>query len=497
MVISAPTHLHSEIGIAAARARKHIYLETPVAMNAAGARKLAEAVRAAGILVAVGFNRRCHPLYLEARDLITAGAVGGIRSVSSTFNEPVPDDAMPAWKRIRATGGGVLLDLASHHADLLRWFLNDEVAEVDAQIRSRVTEDDEAWMRVTMRSGARVQSYFSFRAGRADFIEFMGEHGVLRVDRHRSSLSLRVARRFGYGVRSKFVRPTLKVLMVSDYKLVCPIGSKLLPDGSLCHHPAGLVCTRNGCLSLPHWLRDQPRYALIRSAVKKSDRILACSRSVQRELAEAGLKSEVLYLSAPARPLGFVRRPSAEPRFLFCGRLEVEKGVDLLIRVFSRLRREFPTTRLVVAGRGAKRSKLENLVGSLGVAESVDFLGWMSPRQLERPWSHAWASVVPSVWAEPQGLVAVEAIIRGVPVISSSAGGLGEIVEHGVSGLLFPNNDEEALLNCLRIIATGSAFAEHTLADEVVRKAEVKFSMGSHIESMRRVFAEAIQEAAS
>ena len=288
-----------------------------------------------------------------------------------------------------------------------------------------------------------------------------------------------------------------KVLMVSDYKLICPIGSKLLPDGSLCHDPAGRICTRNGCLSLPHWFRDQPRYALIRSVVKKTDRILACSRSVQRELAQAGLKSEVLYLSAPARPRGFVRRPSTEPTILFCGRLEVEKGVHLLIRTFSRLHREFTTTRLVVAGRGAERSKLENLAGSLGVAESVDFLGWMSPRQLERPWSHAWASVVPSVWAEPQGLVAVEAIIRGVPVIASSAGGLGEIVEHGVSGLLFPNNDEEALLNCLRMIASGSAFPEHTLAGEVVRKAEVKFSMGSHIESMRRVFAKAIQEAAS
>ncbi len=222
VVISAPTHLHSELGIAAARARKHIYLEKPVAMNAAGARKLAEAVRATGILVAVGFNRRCHPLYLQARDLITAGAVGSIRSLSSTFNEPKPDDAMPAWKRIRSMGGGVLLDLASHHADLFRWFLNDEVAEVDAQIRSRVTEDDEAWMRVTMRGGARAQSYFSFRAGRADFIEFMGEHGVLRVDRHRSSLSLRVARRFGYGVRSKFVWPTRKVLASRIKRLAFP-----------------------------------------------------------------------------------------------------------------------------------------------------------------------------------------------------------------------------------------------------------------------------------
>src|SRR5262245_25667635 len=102
-----------------------------------------------------------------------------------------------------------------------------------------------------------------------------------------------------------------KVLLVSDYKLICPIGSKLLPGGSLCHAPAGWVCHQAGCLSLPHWLRDQPRYALIRSAVKRVDRVLACSRWVQRELADAHVESEVLYLPVPAPPWDFVRVPGA------------------------------------------------------------------------------------------------------------------------------------------------------------------------------------------
>jgi myo-inositol 2-dehydrogenase/D-chiro-inositol 1-dehydrogenase len=222
VVVCTPSHLHADLGIAAARAGKHIYLEKPVATTAADARRLSEAVRESGIRTAVGFNRRCHPLYLQARDLINSGAVGAIRAVITSCNEPLTPDAMPGWKRARATGGGVLLDLASHHADQLRWFLNDEADQVEAEIHSRATEDDEACVRITMRGGVCVQSYFSFRAGRADFLEFIGQRGTLRVDRHCPSLSLRLARRFGYGVRRAQLLPTREVIAWRVARLARP-----------------------------------------------------------------------------------------------------------------------------------------------------------------------------------------------------------------------------------------------------------------------------------
>ena len=78
------------------------------------------------------------------------------------------------------------------------------------------------------------------------------------------------------------------VLLVSDYKCVCPIGSKLLPDGSICGSLAGLVCWRSGCVSALHWLRDQPRYALIRSGLRHVARVVACSAWVRDELARHG-----------------------------------------------------------------------------------------------------------------------------------------------------------------------------------------------------------------
>jgi predicted dehydrogenase len=222
VIISAPTQLHAQLGLAAARARKHFYLEKPIAINAVEGAQLIAAVKESGVHAAAGFNRRCHPLFMQAKELIVGGAIGKVRSVFTAFTEPIEPDAMPEWKRLRSTGGGVLLDLFSHHADLLRWFLDDEAASVEAKIDSVSTEGDEARVRLQMSQGATAQSYFSFRAGRSDFLEFIGELGTLRVDRHRPSLDLRLARRWGYGVRSVFVAPSRDVAWWRMRRLASP-----------------------------------------------------------------------------------------------------------------------------------------------------------------------------------------------------------------------------------------------------------------------------------
>lgn len=207
IVICAPTHLHADLAVAAAGAGKHFYLEKPIATTAADAERVVAAVNTARVTGAMGFNRRFHPLYEQARQLLRGGAIGQIRAVQSAFCERIPLERMPEWKRRRATGGGVLLDLASHHIDLLRWFLEDEVAEIVASLRSDASDQDSARLQLVMRAGVEVQSLFSFRAGLADFLEFVGERGTLRVDRHCPTLTLKVGRRLGYGVRRRWIAP--------------------------------------------------------------------------------------------------------------------------------------------------------------------------------------------------------------------------------------------------------------------------------------------------
>lgn len=222
VVISAPTPLHAELGMQAAQAGKHYYLEKPMASERADAEALCAAADAAKVVAALGFNRRFHPLCVQARELIASGRLGAVRAVLSTFNEPLDAASTPAWKALRSSGGGVLLDLASHHFDLVPWLLADEIATVRADIRSRQSEHDEASVTALTQTGVPVQGYYSFRAARADFIEVILEGGTLRIDRHKPTLSLQVSRRLGYGVRSSFVAPQWETLRFQGMRALRP-----------------------------------------------------------------------------------------------------------------------------------------------------------------------------------------------------------------------------------------------------------------------------------
>ena len=280
------------------------------------------------------------------------------------------------------------------------------------------------------------------------------------------------------------------VLSVMDYKCICPLGSKLLPDGRRCTERAGLTCWRHGCVGPAHWLRDVPRYALARSGIRQVTRVLALSRWVQAELGRNGMDAEYLSLPVPGPAPGFRRVPAAEPLFVYCGRLEAEKGVSLLLRAFARLRERLPAAHLRIVGRGSEQRGLETLIRTLGLEQAVAFRGWIAPEALDAELADAWAVVVPSLWAEPLSLVARDAVVRGVPVIASADGGLGESVESGVTGLLFPNGDEAALAERLEAVAARRAFPDQVLADEVVRRARESYDIGRHIHRLRRIFAE-------
>src|SRR5687768_9245394 len=81
------------------------------------------------------------------------------------------------------------------------------------------------------------------------------------------------------------------VVTMMDYKAICPTGTRLLPDGSACNVRAGFVCSGNGCVSLPHWLRDRPRYAMINTGIAGARRVICPSSWMLREMSEAGIEA--------------------------------------------------------------------------------------------------------------------------------------------------------------------------------------------------------------
>ena len=186
VVVATPSALHAEHAQVVLEAGRALYLEKPVGTSAEDHERLAAALRSTGgdVMAATGFNRRFHPLFADLHRVLQRGTVGRCRLVRTAFCEPASSVEMPLWKRSRASGGGAVLDLASHHVDLVRWLTGEEVLSVESAIASESTEDDTATMRLALSGGTEAETYVSFRAARTDSVEVIGDEGVVRVDRY-------------------------------------------------------------------------------------------------------------------------------------------------------------------------------------------------------------------------------------------------------------------------------------------------------------------------
>ncbi|HJQ82952.1 MAG TPA: Gfo/Idh/MocA family oxidoreductase, partial [Candidatus Binatia bacterium] len=183
VVLCLPSALHAAAAVATLERRKPVYVEKPLATTLADGARVLEAWRAAGVVGMIGFNYRFNPLYAAARRVVEDGRLGRIVAVRTVFTTAAGD--LPAWKRRRDDGGGALLDLGSHHLDLVRWLLGESPVEVRAELRSRASEDDTALVQLRLASDVAVQSLFAFGAVDEERFEIYGDAGKLVVDRAR------------------------------------------------------------------------------------------------------------------------------------------------------------------------------------------------------------------------------------------------------------------------------------------------------------------------
>jgi glycosyltransferase involved in cell wall biosynthesis len=141
------------------------------------------------------------------------------------------------------------------------------------------------------------------------------------------------------------------------------------------------------------------------------------------------------------------------------GRLHRSKGHDDLIRAVALLTQRSRAVRLTIMGDGPERAELQSLAAQLGLAESVQFTGSLAEDRVRANLAGADVFVGAS-HAEPLGVVYMEAMALGVPTIGTDAGGVPEIIEHGVSGLLVPPKNPEAIADALERLAAEPGLAE-------------------------------------
>jgi glycosyltransferase involved in cell wall biosynthesis len=160
------------------------------------------------------------------------------------------------------------------------------------------------------------------------------------------------------------------------------------------------------------------------------------------------------------------------------------KGVDWLLRAATRVRAD---VRIELAGTGNQETEYRALAESLGLERRVRFHGWLEGPAVEDLLRGARALVFPSLWHEPAGLVAFEAMTGGRAVIGSRVGGIPEMIDEGVNGLLVEPGDVTGLAAAIDRLAGDWELARR-LGEAGRRVAAERYTMDAHLDRLTSVY---------
>ena len=192
---------------------------------------------------------------------------------------------------------------------------------------------------------------------------------------------------------------------------------------------------------------------------------------------------------APPQALPPVAR-DATPLLLTGGRHVADKGFSVVLDAMARIHAARPDVRLTITGDGADRSALEARSLALGLAGVVGFTGHLSTEDV-RAWRHrAWVTLVPTLTQESFGLVALEAMQAGSPVVASRLEGLTEIVADGETGWLVPPGEPDALADAvLRIVESEDTVCRMGTAARA--RADAVFGWRSFVDGYEQLISDA------
>jgi len=217
------------------------------------------------------------------------------------------------------------------------------------------------------------------------------------------------------------------------------------------HLPPGLPGEIN---SVEWWLTYQAR------------EVIACSRFMVREVVQGfELPPDKVHLVPNGVDIDRWSRvddPAAvrEPLVIAWGRIQYEKGFQVLARAIGSLRLRVPGIRCVIAGRGTYLPELQTQIDMEGVSDLVQLAGFVTDDELKGLLARAACVVIPSLY-EPFGIVALEGMAAGAPTIVARTGGLAEIVEGTGAGVLFEPGNHHELADRIEDVLADPGAATH------------------------------------
>jgi glycogen(starch) synthase len=301
-----------------------------------------------------------------------------------------------------------------------------------------------------------VQTVLTTRPPTAPYFQRFGEHTrVIRV-----GLPLRRFRQL-YALQATIIAPILALradvvhVHLGEDLAVLPVGA----TAARLHH-LPLVLTIH--MSLRHTLAVSD----LRSSVFKTlggpierwgehsaEAVLVITPRLHRLLLSEGVEEDRLHLIPPGVNPSLFEGPFEDPfsgvgrpRILLVGRLAPQKGVSTLVEAAGLLKD--PSAKVLLVGDGSERPKLEREAKRIGVGDRVRFEGFVAHERRPAALVHADLLVLPSLYEE-LGTVLLEAMQAGLPVVASKTGGIPDVIEDGVNGMLVLPGEPEALARAI------------------------------------------------
>ncbi len=280
------------------------------------------------------------------------------------------------------------------------------------------------------------------------------------------------------------------IMTLHDGKLLCA-NMLFLTHGKVCekcagrrfHHAVFNQCVKDSYASSLICCVEETIHRMLGNYERNIDLFITPSRFLKDKMVEHGrLKAEqveVLYNYADTK--SFVPNYTPGDYGLFLGKVESFKGVLTLLEACKQI----PDFEIRFAGRGTLLEEGQRIAADEGLKAS--FLGFQTGDDLKRQISESRFVLLPAEWYENCPMVILEAFSAGKPVIASNMGGIPELIDHGVDGLIFEAGNADELASCMRQLIDNPDMARE-MGKRGRAKMEERFSIERYMQSLLGIY---------
>lgn len=295
------------------------------------------------------------------------------------------------------------------------------------------------------------------------------------------------------------VKPVVK--FVHDVRLICPNGKKIIArSDSPCLLKAGFNCLKHGCIPILDRsfinMKEMGIFFYQLRSARGLNKMIVGSRYMYDELIKNGFeKGKVALIPCYTDKIenGFIDSAKRDDEYLILcvGRFDGVKGIPQLIKSLALIREK--RWRAEIVGDGEYQDEAINLAKDLGLEKKISFLGRLTYKKLDDHYQNASLVVMPSIIPESFGLVGIEAMAFGKPVIAFDSGGVSEWLLDKETGFLVKRGDIYGLARAIVNLLEDRGLAQRT-GRRGKERVEALYRKARHIDALIQIYHEVIEK---